>query len=334
MAYNFIVLHQFGGPEVLEVASSDQLPEPGAGEVRFKVLASGVSFTDTLIRRGIYPDVRDKPPITPGYDMVGRVDKVGSGVTGLGEGQKVAALTVIGAYSEFMVLPAAQLVPVQEAVDDAESVCLVLSYVTAYQMLKRVAKVQEGDTILIHGAAGAVGTALLQIGALLQLKMYGTASSKDHQLLREYGCQPIDYKSEDFVEVLHEVEKAGVAAVFDSFGLAHFKRSLKVLGKGGKLVAFGSYHARSSMDLVKGFLQVQFWNVLPWMPSTTFYSIGAMRKKHPEWFQQDLQQLFQWLSEGKLKPGIARKMKLEEARAAHEMIEQGGVQGRIVLLMD
>ena len=334
MGYKCISLRKFGGPEVLEVEKRETEPDPQKGEVRIKVLATSAAYTDTLIRRGIYPDVKEKPPIVPGHDMVGVVDKLGDGVTEFAEGEKVAELTTIGAYSEYMTLPAARLVPVPDDVDHAEAVSLILTFVTAYQMLTRMAKLTSGQSVLIHGACGAVGNALVQLGSILKLKMYGTASKSQHGYLREFGCVPIDYESEDFVREVGKRERNGVDAVFDPIGGENFRRSLKTLGKGGKLVAFGSYNAGSGLELIVDFLRVKVWNITPWLPATTFYSIGAWHKKRHSWFREDLTKLFQWLSEGKIKPAVRKKMKLEEAAVAHELVENNRVKGKIVLLVN
>lgn len=162
--------------------------------------------------------------------------------------------------------------------------------------------------------------------------MYGTASKRQHDFIREFGGVPIDYREDDFVEFLGQSEKDGVHAVFDAIGGANYSRSLKVLSKRGKLVAYGSYHAQSSLSLAVDYLKICLWNLTPWLPTCAFYSIGAWHKKHHDWFEQDLAQLFAWLLEGKVKPTIAKRMRLEEASAAHELIEKGGITGKIVLL--
>ena len=290
MSYRYVAMDSFGGPGVLLVKEKDALPEPGPHEVRIRVVATSAAFTDTLIRRGIYPDLKEKPPLTPGYDMVGVIDKLGSEVTSLEVGQTVAELTITGAYSEYMVLPARGLTNVPDGIDPAEAVALILTYVTAYQMLKRVAKLEAKEKILIHGAGGAVGSALLQLGRLFDLTMYGTASKSQHELLSEYGCLPIDYRQDDFVEVLNRLEGDGVQAVFDGIGGDNYRRSLRVLKRRGVLVAFGSYHAQSSATLVADFLKIGFWNLVPWRPACTFYSIGAWHRKYHDWFEEDLAQ--------------------------------------------
>jgi NADPH:quinone reductase-like Zn-dependent oxidoreductase len=334
MSYKKVVLNEFGGPEVLQVVEEANLPEPGAGEARVKVLAASATFTDTMVRKGVYYGFKETPPVSPGYDMVGVVDKVGAGVTGLEVGQMVADLTVFGAYTEYILRPADALVPVPVGLDPAEAVCMVLSYVTAYQMLHRSANVQRGQKILIHGAGGAVGTALLELGRLLDLEMYGTASKSKHELVKSLGGTPIDYKSEDFVARVQAL--GGVDAAFDAIGGDNFKRSFKSLNKGGTLVAYGFYNNAMGKggNVPIEYMRVALSNILPNGRKAVFYSIGDLRKKNPEWFKEDLGALFGLLKEGKLKPSIERRMKLEEAARAHELIEQAAVKGRIVLMVN
>jgi NADPH:quinone reductase-like Zn-dependent oxidoreductase len=157
-----IVVTHYGGPDALQVLE-EECPEPKAGEVRVRVLAAGVSLPDLMMREGIHPETPPLP-FTPGWDLVGVVDRRGDGVSGLEPGQVVAALPISGAYAEFVCLPQGELVAVPSGLDAAEAVSLVLNYVTAYQMLHRSAEVRRGQRALIHGAAGGVGSALLQLG--------------------------------------------------------------------------------------------------------------------------------------------------------------------------
>ena len=336
MSYKRVIITEFGGPEVLKVVEEVVLPEPGPGEVRVKVLATSACFTDTMIRKGVYRDVKEKPPFSPGYDVVGVVDNLGAGVTRLQVGQMVADLTVTGAYSEYICRPESSLVPVPAGLDPAEAVSLVLSYVTAYQMLHRSARVQRGQSILVHGAGGAVGTALLQLGKLLDLEMYGTASKPKHELVAGLGATPIDYRSEDFAERVRELTGDGVDAAFDAIGGDNFERSFKSLKRGGMLVAYGFYNDAMGKggNVPIEFMKVALWNILPNGRSTTFYSIGALCKKCPDWFHEDLTELFNLLAQGKIKPVIAERMGLAEAARAHELIEQAAVQGKIVLMVN
>ena len=335
MSYKRVIVTEFGEPEVLKVVQETVLPEPGPGEVRVRVLVTSAGFTDTMVRKGVYFDPKDKPPFAPGCDLVGVVDKLGAGVTRMQVGQTVADLTVIGAYSEYICRPERSLVPVPDDLDPAEAVSLVLSYVTAYQMLHRSAKVQRGQSILIHGAGGAVGTALLQLGALLDLEMNGTASRSKHELVAGLGATPIDYRSEDFVVRTQEMTGEGVHAAFDAIGVDNFKRSFRALQQDGTLVAYGFYDNAMGKggSVPLEFMRVKLWDILPNGRSTAFYSIGALRKRQPDWFHADLTELFNLLAQGKIKPVIAKRMPLVEAAQAHEMVERAAVQGRIVLMV-
>ncbi len=333
MEYNRMVISEYGAPDVLKKVTEKELPIPQAGEVRVKVLTSSACFTDTLIRRGIYPAVRNKPPFSPGYDLVGVIDALGEGVENVTVGQKVADLTVIGAYTEYICLKAESIVVVPEELDNAEAVSMILSYLTAYQMLHRFTKLKIGDTVLIHAASGAVGTALIQLGKLMNLKMYGTASKSKKKLVQKMDAIPIDYKIEDFEAIIKEKEPNGIDAVFDPIGGSYFPKSLSLLKKKGTLVAYGY---QSSADgnggnVILDFFKVLFWNLLPTKPNAKFYVITSERKKHPDWFQEDLKALFTLLTEKQIKPLIGRVMELEEAAEAHKLVENYMVEGKIVL---
>jgi NADPH2:quinone reductase len=208
MKYKHIVIPRFGGPENLSLVE-DELLEPRANEVRVKVLAAGVSFADTLMRKGIHPESwnHGRTPFTPGWDVVGVVDKLGDKVSTWQTGQMVAALPIVGGYAEYIFLSPNELVLVPPGLDHAEAVSLVLNYTTAYQMLYRCSHIKPGEIILINGgAAGGVGTALLQLGKLANLKkMYGTASYEKHDIVSDLGCIPIDYKSVDIVREIIKV---------------------------------------------------------------------------------------------------------------------------------
>src|SRR5918993_3271937 len=232
-----VLLTRKGGPEVLEIVERE-VPEPGPGEARVRVLATGVAFADVMMRRGLYPGVPDFP-FTPGYDLVGEVEDLGPGVSGVALGQRVAALTQVGAHAQYVSLPAGELVPVPAGVDAAEAASLPVNYVTAYQMLFRVAKVGPGERILVHGAGGGVGNALLQLGGLQGLAMYGTASAGEHGLVSRLGGNPLDFKAEDFVGRVRALTGDGVDAVFDHVGGAHIARSFRTLRRGGRLVGYG-----------------------------------------------------------------------------------------------
>jgi NADPH:quinone reductase-like Zn-dependent oxidoreductase len=334
LSYKRIIITQFGTRDVLKMVEENELPEPKAGEVRIKVLRTCANFTDVMIRQGQYPDVKTKPPFSPGYDMVGVVDKTGKGTGKFKVSDIVADMTVIGAYSQYICLPEDDLTRLPEGIDPSEAVCLVLSYTTAYQMIHRIARISEGKSILIHGAAGAVGIAMLQLGKLLNVKVYGTASKTKHDIVKEYGGIPIDYKDEDFETRIRELTNGeGVDVAFDAIGGKNFKKSFNTLKAGGQLVAFGFYNAVMGKggNIPLEFMKVMSWNLLPNKKKASFYSIGGFRKKHPEWFKDDLEKLFQLLKKGDIKPVIAHHFPLNKAKEAHEMIEKAENRGKIVL---
>ena len=247
-----VVVDHYGGPEVLKVVEDDD-PRPGPGEVRVRVLAAGVSFTDAQLRAGTYLG-GPKPPFTPGYELVGVVEELGPGCSRLREGDRVGALTVWGADAERVCVPETYAVEVPEDLDPAEVVSLVFPYMTAYQLLHRVARVKSGETVLVHGAAGRVGTAVLELGALAGLRLYGTASARDRAAVERLGAVAIDYRNEDFLARVRELTGDGVDVVLDGIGGAVSLRSFRALRPGGRLVVFGHYatlaHGRKSWRAV------------------------------------------------------------------------------------
>jgi NADPH:quinone reductase len=196
-----VQLRRYGGPEELEIVVAP-LPVAGPGEVRVRVLASGIEFTDTLIRRHLYPQTSARrPPFIMGYDVVGEIDQLGEGVTDFRVGERVADMTVVGSNTDYRVLKACDLTKVPEGLDAAEAATLILSWMTAYQLLHRSAHVAQGQKVLIQGAAGAVGQALLILGKRAGLELWGTARGEHAALVRSLGATPIDYRHEDFCQV-------------------------------------------------------------------------------------------------------------------------------------
>jgi NADPH2:quinone reductase len=346
MKYKHIVVSHYGGPDELRVVE-EECPEPKKGEVRVRVLAAGVSLPDVMMREGIHPET-PRLPFTPGWDFVGVVDKLGDGVSGIELGQIVAALPVFGAYTEFTCLPQSRLVPVPSGLDPAEAVSLVLNYITAYQMLHRSAKVKPGQRVLIHGAAGGVGTALLQLGHLAGLEMYGTCSARDAAAVSALGGIPIDYEHQDFVKEIHRLTGDGVDAVFESIGGTHIWLSRKALRRGGRVVAFGltgslrggrstlarpgSRHRYRAIAIFALYIALSW--LLPGRRRVVPYSIQTLMRLKPALFRQDLIALFDLLQQHKIKPLIAQRFPLDEARQAHELLGKGGVTGKVVLVSD
>jgi NADPH2:quinone reductase len=344
MRHTRIVVSHYGGPENLQVIE-EECPEPAPDEVRVRVLAAGVALPDVMAREGIHPET-PKVPFTPGWDLVGMVDELGNDTSAFKPGDTVAAMPIHGAYAEYVCLPERKFVPVPDALDPAEAVSMILNYVTAYQMMHRSAKVKDGQRVLIHGAAGGVGTALLQLGKLLDLEMYGTCSSRGALAVTGLGGVPIDYKDQDFVEEIHRLTGDGVDAVFDPLGGDHMWRSRWALRRGGRVVAYGNTTSLRGKDRSGGdharrnrlhgipvfALYIAGGLLLPGRKRVIPYSIQTLMRLRPKLFREDLITLFDLLTQQKLKPIVAERIPLSEARCAHEMLEKGGVIGKIVLI--
>jgi NADPH:quinone reductase-like Zn-dependent oxidoreductase len=309
------------------------IPEPAAGEIRVATLAAGVSALEVMVRARRFPGF-PRLPLTPGVDVVGVVDAVGDEVSGLEAGQTVAALLGYGGgYAESVCLPAEKAVPVPAGVDATSAVCVVANYLTAQTMLHRAAKVHGGERILVHGAAGGVGTALLELGGLAGLEMYGTASSHNHELVSSLGATPIDYRNEDFVGRIRDLTDGGVDAVFDAIGGARqLWRSYRALRTGGRLVWFGvaatKQHGARVIPL--SLLTRLFLSIVPDGKNAP---VAPDASEPNSWYRESLAALLDMLAAGRIAPLIANRIPLVEAARAHEEIERGGHAGKVVLVV-
>ena len=348
-----VVVDHYGGPEVLTVVEEDD-PRPGPGEVRVRVLAAGVSFTDAQLRAGTYIPGGPKPPFTPGYELVGVVEELGPGCTRLHVGDRIGALTVWGADAETVCVPEAGVVDVPEDLDPGEVLSLLFPYMTSYQALHRTAQVKRGESVLVHGAAGRVGVAALECGAEAGLHMYGTCSQHDFAAVERLGAIPIDYRNEDFVARVRELTGGqGVDVVLDSLGGPISLRSFRVLRPGGRLVVFGRYSTLSHghkdrRAVIKWYLSIAaLW---PWAKLSPRrhafpYQVQKFRDRalwragavggephDPQWFREDFAALLDLLRAGKIHPVVAERLPLSEARHAHELLETSASKGKLVLV--
>ncbi len=327
MRYRRVLAERPGAPDVLKVVE-EEVPEPRPGEIRIRVEAAGVAFGDVMRRSGLQPGQRF--PFTPGYDVVGTVDALGAGVSGLAVGDRVAALVVTGGYAEYACTPAARACPVPQELDPVTSVSVVLNYLTAFQMLHRAARMKQGERILVHGAAGGVGTALLQLGGLAGVERYGTASAGKHEIVRALGGIPIDYRHEDFVARIRELTGDGVDAVFDAIGGTHLLRSHRALRRGGRLVAYGLSAAlrggRSQLFLTLGILLAL--KAVPDGRRATLSGVSPGART----YREDLSALLTLAAGKKIAPIVAERMPLDAAARAHELLERGAVEGKLVLV--
>jgi NADPH:quinone reductase-like Zn-dependent oxidoreductase len=348
-----VVVDHFGGPEVLKVVEED-VPQAGPGEVRVKVLAAGVSFTDAQLRAGTYIPGGPKPPFTPGYELVGVVEELGPGCSRLRVGDRIGALTVWGADAERVCVPEAGVVNVPEDLDPAEVVSLLFPYMTAYQVIHRTAMAKGGEAVLVHGAAGRVGVAELELGAVAGLRLYGTCSADDRATVEQLGAVAIDYRNEDFLARVRELTGGdGVDVVLDSLGGPISLRSFRALRPGGRLVVFGRYATLSNghknraavVEWYAAVVAVFLWGKLSPGRRVLKYQIQRFRDhtrwrdgavggepRYPEWFREDFATLTQLLREGKIHPVVAERLPLTEARRAHELLETSASKGKLVLV--
>ena len=329
-----VQVKRFGGPDGLEVVDPP-LPTAGYGEVRVRVLGSSVEYTDVVIRRHLYPQTMcRRPPFVLGYDVVGEIDQLGDGVSEFQLGDRVADMTVLGSNAAYRTLRTDRLTRVPSGVDAAEAAALILSWTTAYQLLHRAARVRRGQRVLVQGAAGAVGQALLVLGRLASLELWGTARGAHAALIRELGATPIDYQREDFTCVL----PGGFDVIFDGIGKDGYGRSFAALKHGGLLCAYG-YTAGVQpqrrpltilMWLARQYLQY-LWKWSPGGKRLRVYSINVMRARHPAWFREDLERLFGLLETRAIRPRIAERISFNEVPEAHRRLEAGGLEGKLVL---
>ncbi len=323
-----VMLRNFGTPGDL-VPRAQSMPRPGPGEVRVRELAACVQFSDVIICQGKYPGLQQKPPFVPGYDVVGEVDEVGPGGSAFRVGDRVAALTVTGSYARYRVLAAADLVRVPGDVDPAEAATLVLSWVTAHQLLHREARVKAGQRMLVQGAAGAVGQALVVLGKLAGLEVWGTVRGAQAELVRSLGATPVDFLEQAPLATVGRFD-----AVFDGIGIDGFSGSWARVRSGGTLAAFGfSDSVRrggSPLALAATLLRLRLWDTFG-HAHARFYSVTDLREKHPDWYRADLTALFELLSKGEIHPRVAERIGLADVAAAHARVEAGHLDGKIVL---
>jgi len=327
--YRAVMLTKKGGPEVLRIVDLPLEP-PGPGELRVRVRAAGVGATDLLMLQGGYL-YAPKIPFVPGYEVAGVVDAIGPGVTGFRAGQRVAALTVHGGFAEFLVRKAADFLPIPEGVSDRDAAAVILNYVTAWQMIHRVAKVQPGRTALVTGAAGGVGTAALQLLRLAAVKTYGAASAPKHETLRSLGATAIDYRAGPLDRLTRALEPEGMDYVFDAVGGSNIGPCIGALRRGGLVVGFGFMGAEGMFSKLAMFSNL-FLGARLRGRRGAFYGITALYRKDPGPLHEDLPKIFALLAEKKIDPLVSRTFKLLEARQAVELLAAGAVEGKIVLV--
>src|SRR4051812_471482 len=315
------------------------VPTAGPGQVVIRMEATGVSFAEQQMRRGRYYD-QPPFPFVPGYDLVGTVLATGEGVAPDLAGTRVAALVKVGGWASHVLVDAADVVPVPEGIGAAEAETVVVNGITAWQMLHRKARIRAGQTILVHGANGGVGSVLVQLARAAGARVIGTASPRHHEALREQGVVPVDYRAGDLAARIRELAPRGVHAVFDHVGGRGLVDSWRLLAPGGTLVSYGSASTRDDegskqWPVFKLLGRVWPWNALPNRRRAYFFNVWAGRALAKNSFRArlraDLTQVFAALLRGDVTAQIAARLPLDRAGEALRLAESGTVAGKIVL---
>ncbi|HEV8303935.1 MAG TPA: medium chain dehydrogenase/reductase family protein [Gemmatimonadales bacterium] len=332
-----LVIPRYGPPEVLEVRQAPDPPvEPGT--VRIRVHAAGVNFSDLLARQGLYPDA-PRPPCTVGYEVAGAVDAVGDGVTTLRRGELVVATTKFGGQSELVVVPAAAAFPLPTGWSFEQGAAFPVVYLTAHHMLVRVAAAQRGETVLVHAAAGGVGLAVAELGRLLGFRVLGLASTGKHDILRQYGVEPLDSRDPRWFEAVRAVAPNGVDVVLDAVGGDSWRHGYRLLAPAGRLVCYGAsaLSEGSGRNLVKTLWRVlRFPRFGPRALMDDNRSVAGVNLGHL-WNERALLEpqiaaLLGYAREGKLTPRVGRTFPLADAAGAHHYIHERRNVGKVVLV--
>ncbi|MCB9596872.1 MAG: zinc-binding dehydrogenase [Sandaracinaceae bacterium] len=333
-------IRKHGGPEVLEVRETED-PTPGPGEVRVRAKACGLNFAEVSARQGIYPDA-PKPPCVVGYEGAGEVDALGDGVDDLEVGDRVMFISRFGGHSDTVVVGRHQAVKIPDALSFEDAAAMPVNYLTAYQMLMRVRRILPGDKILIHSAAGGVGTACLQLAATVEdVTVFGTASASKHDYLRSLGCHhPIDYRSTDYVDAVNEITGGGgIDLVCDPLGGADWKKGYSILRPGGLLICFGFANAskagkRNLLRVLWEMLKVPFFHPLGLMDknrAVAGVNLGSQWDDH-EGIQGGMQQIIRYWEAGQARPHIDSTFPFDQAAEAFGRLEHGKNVGKVILV--
>lgn len=329
--YRAIQLMGRGGLEQLQEVELPLEP-PKKGELRIRVRASGVGATDILKRTAHYK-FAPRFPFVEGYEVVGDIDAIGEGVSGFALGERVCALTVYGAWAEYLSRAADDFVRVPAGLDDGEAVALVLNYVTAYQMIHRVAKMRPGRTALVTGANGGVGSALLELLRLHRVRALGSASKNAFAFVKSLGGEPIESRATSVDRAVREVLPEGVDVAFDILGGAATRESVRATRRGGLVVGYGFVATGGTLDVFRGFAELFLGAGLAGRRGT-FYGITALYRKDKRPSKEDLAKLFGLLRTKQVQPRVAARLPLLAGREAERLLEAGGVNGKIVLVAD
>lgn len=317
-----IRIHHHGGPDVLSYEETS-LPEPGPAEVRVRLHAAGVNFIDTYHRQGLY---KAALPFTPGMEGAGVVDAVGEGVTYINRGDRVAYAMHIGSYAEYAVVPAWRLLKLPDQIEIDIAAAVMLQGMTAHYLVRSTYPVQQGDTVLVHAAAGGMGLLLVQMAKLCGARVIGTTSTAEKaDLALKYGADHIIlYTESDFVEATQDLTGGqGVHVVYDGIGQDTFLKGLDCLRPRGYMVLYGQ--ASGPVEPIDPQILNQKGSLFLSRPSLGHYAASD------EEIQSRTRDIFNWIDSGMLKVRIDRIFPLSEAAEAHRYLENRQTKGKLLL---
>lgn len=331
-----VIIRRAGGPERLELVDAP-MPECAADEVIIRNEAMGIAFADVLIREGLYPGV--PLPATPGYEVVGVVVSKGQAVEGVEVGARVAALTVHGGYALYVNVPAAWVVAVPPPLDSPTAASLVLNGLTAFQMLTRSVALPSTQSILVWGAAGGVGSILLDLARRFGVTAYGVASGARTEFVTRKGAVPIDRSEGDVAETLRRYAPKGVDAVFDGVGGPNVAVSQRCLNEGGMVVMFGVQGGlvggrRKWVHLIHSVLASPRFTAFGVMKSNRGlkgYMVEPLARQFPDRYRSDLTAVFELAVSGAIAPQVDEILPMSKVAEAHRRMNEGTHQGKIVL---
>lgn len=334
-----VVIPRYGPPEVLTVREAPD-PEAGPGEVRIRVGAAGINFSDLLARQGLYPDA-PKPPMTVGYEVAGVIDEIGANVDVYRPGQAVVAMTRFGGQSDVVVVPVERVIPLPDTWTMPEGAGLPVTYLTAHHMLVRVAAARPHETVLVHAAAGGVGLAVAELARILGLRVIGLASPAKHEVLRAYGVEPVDARDPRWWEAVRRLAPAGVDVVLDAVGGDSWRRGYALLAPAGRLVCFGASDLvggprRSLLRAVWRVVRFPRWGPLDLMNrnrAVAGVNIGHLWGETGMMMPQ-LEALLAYARAGRIRPRVDRTFPFTKAAEAHRYIHERRNIGKVILTPD
>mgnify|MGYP001204337787 FL=1 len=332
-----IAITKAGSPSVLKIHDIE-MPSPSEGEVCIEVHYAGINFADTLMRLGLYQP-RPPFPFTPGYEVSGTIHSLGSGVNEFEVGQRVVAAMPTGGQCSHVTVKVSRVIPIPDDMGLDEAAAMPVTYLTAHHMLHYLGHLKKGDTVLIHGGAGGVGTAALQLCQWAGIeKVWATASGHKAEIIRSFGGIPIDRHNEDFTQIVKDAtNNRGVDHILDPIGGDNLTRSLSCLAEGGRLYTYGLSSAAptSKRSLLKAFFALRKtpkFDALRLMTRNRgVFGVHMGTWKDEEAMAQQLKRIMEGVKEGHLKPVIDSVFDAKDVAKAHQHIHDAKNIGKVLL---